>query len=89
MGTHTLKVRALFVVGSSNEIIEQLSQDLALFATRHGGKVVEPDPSAIASYDRWCVDLVANWVSIEKEKEILAEKYPDVSFVLEESIPTV
>ena len=89
MGTHTLKVRALFVVGSSNEIIDRLSRDLALFATRHGGKVVEPDPFAITSYDRWCVHLVANGVSIEKEKEILAKKYPDVSFVLEESIPTV
>ena len=89
MGTHTLKVRTLFVVGSPNEIIERLSQDLTLFATRHGGKVIEPDPSAITSYERWCVHLVANGASIEKEKEILAEKYPGVSFVLEESIPTV
>jgi len=85
MSSYTLKVKALFFVGSSNAIIEQLSKDLALLAARHSGKVVEPDPTAIASYLRWCANLVGEKASLEDETRRIVEKYPDVSFVLEES----
>jgi hypothetical protein len=85
MTAFILKVKALFVVGSSNEVIEQLSRELALLVERRGGKVVEPDPSAITFYLRWCINLVGDEYSIEKEKQRIADKYPGVSFILEES----
>ena len=85
MSSYTLKVRTLFFVGSSNPIIERLSQELSILAARHGGTVIEPDPTSITSYLRWCVNLVGDEVSLAKEKQRIAEKYPGVSFVLEES----
>lgn len=88
MSFYTLKVNALFVVGSCNQIIERLSQDLALLAAKHGGKVVEPDPAAMTSYLRWCVNLVDDKSSLEKEIGGFAGKYPEVSFFLEESKST-
>ena len=88
MNAYTLKVKALFVVGSSNEIIERLSRQLSVLAEKHGGKVVEPDPFAIMSYVRWYVNLVDNEQSLEREIGKFAGKYPGVLFVLEKSKAT-
>jgi len=88
MNAFTLKVKALYVVGSANEIIERLSRELSVLAARYGGKVVEPDPAAITSYLRWCVNLVGDQYSLEKEKQRITDKYPNVSCILEKSKST-
>ena len=85
MTPYTLKVKALYVVGSPNEIIERLSRDLALLAARHRGKVVEPDPTAITSFQRWCVSLIGDEHALVREKQKIEDRYSMVSFILAKS----
>ena len=85
MSAYTFKVKALYVVGSANGIIERLYKELFLLAAKHGGNVIEPDPAAITFYLHWCVNLVGDKFVFEKEKEIFVPRYPGVWFALEET----